>query len=107
MIDRTPCPACGGDPLPGALAYRHRTSCRIYAADSATIAADHERRSGVRPPTNAEREILRHERYVEPEGDLVLGIRFNHRTGVHRRRPVLVDGTGREVADAEREVDDE
>ena len=106
MSDRTPCPACGGDPLPGALAYRHRTSCRIYAADSATIAADHERRSGVRPPTNAEREILRHERYVAEDG-LDLAIRFSHGGGVHRRRPVLVDGTGREVADAEREVDDE
>lgn len=106
--DRTPCPACGGDPLPDPLAYQHGTSCRIYAADTATIAADHERRSGVRAPTNAEREILRHEAYVEPtEEDLILAIRYNHRTGIHRRRPVHIDGSGREVADAEREVGDE
>lgn len=107
MIDRTPCPACGGEPLPGALAYRHRPSCRIYAADTATIAADHERRSGVRLPTNAEREILRHEQYVEPGDDLVLGIRFSHGGGVHRRRPVLVDGSGREVTVAEKGGTDE
>ena len=107
-LDRTPCPACGGVPLPtSALLYQHRTSCRIYAADTATIAADHERRSGVRPPTNAEREMARHEGYVEPEGDLTLAIRFNHRTGIHRRRVVYVDAHGREVADAEQEATDE
>lgn len=104
--ERTPCPACGGMPLPtSALLYQHRTHCRIYAADTATIAADHERRSGIRPPTNAEREMIRHEGYSEPGGDLVLAIRFNHRTGVHRRRPVLVDANGREVTEATQEAD--
>ena len=107
-LDRTPCPACGGVPLPtSALLYQHQTSCRIYAADTATIAADHERRSGVRPPTNAEREMARHEGYVAPGDGLALGIRFNHRTGIHRRRVVYVDAHGREVADAEQEATDE
>ena len=108
-INRNPCPVCGGMPLPtSALLYQHRTHCRIYAADTATINADHERRSGVREPTNAERELIHHETYLAPDADhLRLGIKFNHRTGIHRRTVVYIDAHGRAVADAERGADHE
>lgn len=95
------CPRCGGVRLDAQLRYQHRTDCRIYVADTATIAADHERGAGVRPATAAEAEMLTHEGYAPAEDGLVLGVRFRHSGGLHDRRAVLLDADGRYVADAD------
>src|SRR5699024_10681410 len=64
-IPLPPCPACGGAYLYG-LTFQHRTSCRFYGPDSATAAADHEKREGVRPLTPTEKELIQDE-YDSPK----------------------------------------
>lgn len=91
-IPLPPCPACGGAYLYG-LTFQHRTSCRFYEPDSATAAADHEKREGVRPLTPTEKELIQDE-YDQPEEPESLGVRFRH-YGVHLRHVVCRDGAGR------------
>lgn len=104
------CPRCGRphNISPGwldSLTWRHETSCPLYERDSATAAADHERGRGVRPMTETEKELT-HEQYEEPPEGLALGVKFRH-SGVHRRRPVLVDDRGHAVRPARRRGDDD
>lgn len=97
-----PCPRCEGQHL-YALTFAHDVRCDLYSLDSATAAADHDRVRGVRPMTTTER-ILTDDQYDEPGEGLDLAVAFTH-TGIHQRRVVVVDASGRYVSDAEQRGD--
>lgn len=102
MTALRPCPACAGRHLYG-LSFAHAARCDLYALDSATAAADHDRVRGVRPLTSTERKLI-HDQYDQPAEGLDLAVAFTH-TGIHDRRVVVVDASGRVVADAEQRGD--
>lgn len=85
----TACALCGGEHLYG-LTWRHRTGCAHYEADTATAAADYERRSGVRAMTATEAALTEGAYEAPPEG-WELGVRFSH-SSIHHRRVVYVQG---------------
>lgn len=93
------CPECGGALLHH-LTYQHRASCRLYAADDATKAHDHENRAGVRPATTTERILIDAQSYPDPTG--LLGVRFDAKPHRHERTPVVLDDAGQWVRDLER-----
>lgn len=86
-----PCSICRGRWLHG-LTHQHRTDCPRHAAETATIAADHEQVFGVREPTTTEQETINEHGYDNPRdsSDRFL-VRFAHR-GWHER--TVLHGTG-------------
>lgn len=86
-----PCSVCEGRWLHG-LTHQHRTDCPRYHHETATLAADYQRVSGIRETTTTEREIIDEHRYAEPgDGDRFL-IQFVHSGGWASR--TVLHGTG-------------
>lgn len=83
------CALCGGRYLYG-LTWQHRTACARYEADSATAAADHERRSGIRAMTDTEAALIG-DAFEDPPEGWNYGVRFSH-SGIHSRRVVYIQG---------------
>lgn len=98
------CALCRGRYLYG-LTWQHRTDCPRYEADSATAAADHERRSGIRDMTPTEAALIGDVYEAPPEG-WTLAVEFSH-SGIHRRRVVERDASGHLARPARLRGDDD
>ena len=85
------CPSCGGRYLYG-LTWKHTTACPLYERDSATAAADFERRGGIREMTESEAALTAGAFEDPPEG-WTSAVRFEHR-GIHWRNVVERDTSG-------------
>lgn len=88
-VQLPPCPRCGGAWL-YSITFQHRTTCEFYERDTATAAADHERRSGIRAMTETERALIGDAFEAPPEG-WELGVRFSH-SSIHHRQVVYRQG---------------
>lgn len=88
------CPECAGTHLRD-LVYQHTTSCSLYRADSATTAADHQRKAGHRPATDTEVRLIHEQGYEHPNTDAGehYGIEFRH-DGIHERRVLILGRHG-------------
>ena len=85
---RPSCPACNGVGIYG-LTHQHRTTCPRYLAETATIAADHQRGAGIRDTTDTELHTIREQDYEQPESNYDFFVRFEHSGGFHHREPLI------------------